>query len=33
MYIDEHIVDRTLLPILGKAISVKMRGLAVKNNI
>jgi hypothetical protein len=33
MYAFEHILDTMLLAVLGNAISVKMRGLAVKNKM
>ena len=33
MYALEHIEETMLLAVLGKAISVKMRGLAVKNRM
>jgi hypothetical protein len=33
MYIEEHMLERILLAVFGNAISVKMRGLAVKKMI
>ncbi len=33
MYAFEHMLDTMLLAVLGKAISVKMSGLAVKNKM